>query len=215
MLPWARGQGTRIADTRETGGWPASQPRARSVLGQRDLGREATSSREAGARGSANVAVPTCTAEAPASSSSGASQPLPRRRRRRWADRAARRGRRGRAHGDRVDRWPGQSTAAGAERGTLRRRVVGQPEQGVDARHGIGAGGSHGVGDVHDAVGVRAQLRPARSAARPAVAAITAADSSGSWAKIDSRPSRFGQDRFTSTATTSAGASASSSAALA
>ena len=52
-----------------------------------------------------------------------------------------------------------------------------------------------------------------RGRPQPAVAAITSADSSGSWAKIASRPSRFGHDRLTSTATTPAGAAASSSAA--
>jgi hypothetical protein len=48
-----------------------------------------------------------------------------------------------------------------------------------------------------------------------AVAAMTAADSSASWAKIAWRPSRFGHDRLTSTATTSGGAAASISAARA
>ena len=53
-----------------------------------------------------------------------------------------------------------------------------------------------------------------------AVAAITSADSSGSWAKMASRLSRpewarLGHDRLTSTATTPAGAAASISAARA
>ena len=49
----------------------------------------------------------------------------------------------------------------------------------------------------------------------PAVAAITAAARSASWAKMAWRPSRFGHERLTSTATTSGGAPASSSAARA
>ena len=56
---------------------------------------------------------------------------------------------------------------------------------------------------------------PSGAGHTPAVASMTSADRAGSWAKIDRRPSRFGHDRLTSTATTWSGAAASSSAACA
>ena len=121
----------------------------------------------AGARGSANVAVPTCTATAPASSSSVG---VPARGD--AADADDRQVGQGGvdvvhgAHGDRVDRRAGQPAAAGAERRPARRRVVGQAEQRVDARHRLGAGRGDGAGDLDDAVGVGAQLGPPRPAAR-------------------------------------------------
>ena len=71
-----------------------------------------------------------------------------------------------RAHGDRMDRRPRQAAAAGAQHRHPRRRVVGQPEQRVDAGHRLGAGLADRARDVDDAVGVGAQLGPAGPAAR-------------------------------------------------
>ena len=161
-----------------------------------------------GARGSANVAVPTCTATAPASSSSAASHPEATPPTPTIGSVGERRvdvvhG----AHGDRVDRRAGQPAATGAERRLARARVVGQAEQRVDARHRLGAG-------------ARPRRRRPRRCGRcwrsawPSAAArsrrwrrSTSADSSGSWAKMASAaPSRLGHDRLTSTATTPAGA---------
>ena len=73
----------------------------------------------------------------------------------------------------------------------------------------------HRPGDVDDPVGVRAQFRPPRAADIPRSRPSRSAESSASWAKMLPRPSRFGHDRLTSTATTSTGASASRSAACA
>ena len=86
------------------------------------------------ARGSANVAVPTCTADAPASISSAASHPLA-------TPPTPTIGRSGSAActsctARTATGWigrPGQPAAAGAERRPPGRRVVGHPEQRVDA----------------------------------------------------------------------------------
>ena len=90
-----------------------------------------------------------------------------RRRHRRSAGRAGRRGRRARRA-----RRPGGSPARTARRRRRRGpagrvdRVVGQAEQRVDARHRLGPGGGDGGGDLDDAVGVGAELRPPRPPAR-------------------------------------------------
>ena len=126
----------------------------------------ASSPAPARARGSANVAVPTCTATAPASSSSVASHPVAtpptptigRSGRAAWTSCTART----------ATGWiagPDSPPPPAPSAGCARRRVVGQAEQRVDAGHGLGAGSGDGAGDLDDAVGVGAQLRPPRATA--------------------------------------------------
>ena len=65
-------------------------------------------------------------------------------------------------------------------------------------------------GDLDQPVGVGAQLRPPRPAARRPSPRPPRPCAAGSWAKRCRPPSRFGHDRFTSTATTCRGAAARS-----
>ena len=121
------------------------------------------------------MAVPTCTADAPASISSTASPP---------GDAAdADDGQIGqggvhvvhRSHRDRVDGRAGQTAAPAAERGSPGVRIDRQAEHGVDERDRLGAGVADRVGDAtrSTTVGVslahrgRPQARPRRSRRRP------------------------------------------------
>jgi hypothetical protein len=71
-----------------------------------------------------------------------------------------------RAHRDGMDRPPRQASPTGAERRGEARRVVGESEQRVDAGHRFGTGTDHRFGDVDDAIGVGAELRPPWTPAR-------------------------------------------------
>ena len=78
------------------------------------------------------------------------------------------------------------------------------PEQGVDERDGLGpavAGRGRDLGELGDVVGLSLAHRGRRQAA---VAAIAARVAAGEWANMCRRSSRLGQERLTSTATTSA-----------
>ena len=136
------------------------------------------------ARGSTKLAVPTCTALAPARISSTASQPLAtpptpmigRSGRAAWTSKTV-------AHRDRMDRPAAVPAAAGAERRAPRRRVDHHAEQGVDQRHRLGAGRCTAAA-TSTTRSVLALSLAQRGRPHAAVAAITSADSSGSWAKI-------------------------------
>ena len=139
-----------------------------------------------------------------------------RRRRRRSAGRGARRGRRG-PRGRRSGGWPGPT----APRPATRSRGGSAPVSGSMAMPSTvltsvtasAPPSTRGLGDRDEVGDVRAELRPPRAAAARRWPPWPPRVSSAEWAKRSRAASVFGQERFTSTATTSAGASARSAAA--
>ena len=108
------------------------------------------------------------------------------------------------AHGDRVDRPARQPTAAGAERRSAASPGrSASPSSVLMQRHRLGAGRRRRRRRRRRCGRCWRSASPSAAGRSAAVAAITSADSSASWAKIALRPSRFGHDRLTSTATTS------------
>ena len=155
--------------------WPGARSRRRRRPGRSRArrARVASSARtRTGADGSPKTAVPTDTADAPASTNCSASSPV-----RDPADAEDRHRRQGRvhlpdaAHRDRPDRRPGQPAGGPGQHRAQRVRVDHQPEQRVDQGEPVRAGRDAGPGHGDDVGDVRATAWPApgrRPAPRPA-----------------------------------------------
>ena len=166
-----------------------------------------------GARGSANVAVPTCTALAPASINSAASQPLAT------------------PPAPMIDRsgiaactsytvrtataWIGRPLYPPPPAPSTGRPLPGSSTMPNSVFYSVTASTpasatAAATSTTRSVLGLSLAHRGRRQAA---VAAITSADRAASCAKMPRRPSRFGHERLTSTATTHSGADDSCSAA--
>ena len=133
-------------------------------------------------------------------------------------DRQIREPRRGnrRQPAPRSDGWPDPTPRRRPLRAAARRvsGSIAMPSSGVHQRDGLGAGGRRRVRRPRRAGRCSGSASPTGAGRRPPSPPITSAVAHRDRGRRGARPpSRFGQHRFTSTATTSGGAAARSSAA--